>query len=80
LSSKNEFIDKFIQEVQQNGNKKLKWLPYDGFKNVKYLDKGGFGTIYTANWSVYMFVLKSLNNSNEDLKELLNEVYNLFYF
>ncbi len=27
-----------------------------------------------------MLALKSLNNSNENLKELLNEVYNLFFF
>jgi hypothetical protein len=30
--------------------KKLKWLPYDKFKNVVYLDRGGFGTIYKAIW------------------------------
>ena len=79
LSSGDEFIDKFIQEVQQNGNT-LKWLPYDGFENVKYLDKGGFSTIYTANWDYHKLVLKSLN-PNEDLSELLNEVqYNIYYF
>ena len=73
-SSGNEFIDKFIQEHQN-----LKWFPYNTFKNVKYLDKGGFSTVYTATWLHYILVLKSLNNSNEDLNELLNEVYYLFY-
>ncbi|CAB4438282.1 unnamed protein product [Rhizophagus irregularis] len=43
-------MDNFILE------KKLKWIPYYKFKNVEYLDKGGFGTIYKAIW---------LNN-NED--------------
>ena len=74
MSSGNEFIDKFIQEVQ------LKWIPYDKFKNVKYLDKGGFSTIYTATWSDhYTLVLKSLN-PNENLNELLNEVQYIIFF
>ena len=76
MFSENEFIDKFIQEAQ------LKWFPYNGFKNIKYLDQGGFSTIYKTNWSsdTDLLVLKSLNNSNEDLNEMLNEVYFLFYF
>ena len=79
MSSGNEFIDKFIQEEQQNGNT-LKWLPYDGFENVEYLDKGGFSTIYTATWSDhYTLVLKSLN-PNEDLNELLNEAQYIIFF
>jgi len=78
LSSGNEFIDKFIQEQQNVYNKILRWFPYDTFKNVKYLDEGGFSIIYTATWSDddsdYTLVLKCLNNSNEDLSEILNEV------
>ena len=72
LSSENELIDKFIQEQQ------LKWFPYNTFENVKYLDKGGFGIVYTASWSddKLTLALKSLNNSNE----ILNEVHDLFYF
>ena len=77
LSSGNEFIDKFIQEHQN-----LKWFPYNTFENVKYLDEGGFGIVYTASWSddKLTLALKSLNNSNEDLSEILNEVHDLFYF
>jgi hypothetical protein len=37
-------LNKFISE------KNLKWIPYNKFKNVEYLDKGGFGTIYKAIW------------------------------
>ena len=70
LSSGNEFIDKFIQDAQ------LRWFPYNNFKNIKYLDQGGFSTIYTTNWlnDTGLLVLKSLNNSNEDINEILNEV------
>ena len=52
-TSKNKFIDKFIQESQlnaQNKNQVLEWIPYNRFKNVEYFDKGGFSTIYKAIW------------------------------
>ena len=49
-TSKNDFIDKFIQESQlndQNTKQVLEWIPYDRFE---YVDKGGFSTIYQAIW------------------------------
>ena len=52
-TSGNEFINKFIQETQLNAkNYKqiLEWIPYNKLKNIKYLDKGGFSTIYEAIW------------------------------
>ncbi len=48
-TSGNEFIDKFIQETQLNaldGFQVLEWIPFNRFKNIKYLDKIG----YNANW------------------------------
>lgn len=45
------------------------------FKNVEYLNEGGFGTIYKAIWSLKSgdkeVVLKSLSTN---LIELLNDV------
>jgi len=72
-------MDKFIQEQQYFYNKILKWFPYDTFKNVKYLDKGGFSTVYKAIWlndhhEQINVVLKCLNNLDENLDEYLNEV------
>src|ERR1700722_20143257 len=52
-SSGNKFIDKFIQETQLNAKdwyQVLEWIPYNRLTNVKYLDKGGFSTIYKAIW------------------------------
>ncbi len=52
-TSKNEFIDKFIQETQLNAkyvDQILEWIPYNQFTDIKYLDKGGFSTIYEAIW------------------------------
>jgi hypothetical protein len=57
--------------------KKLKWIPYDKFKNIEYLDKGGFGTIYKAIWfhdDDIEVILKCHNNLSENLNEFLNEV------
>ena len=52
-TSGNKFIDKFIQESQLNAQYNLdvlEWIPYNRLTNVKYLDKGGFSTVYKAIW------------------------------
>ena len=52
-TSGNKFIDKFIQESQLNTEEcwhVLEWIPYNRLTNVKYLDKGGFSTVYKAIW------------------------------
>ena len=52
-TSGNEFINEFIQETQLNAlhiSQILEWIPYNKLKNIKYLDKGGFSTIYEAIW------------------------------
>ncbi|CAB4433761.1 unnamed protein product [Rhizophagus irregularis] len=63
-----------MDKVIQRNN--LKWFPYDKFKNVEYLNKGGSGTIYKAilltdkgNEEV---ILKCHNNLNNSLNEFLN--------
>ncbi|RHZ81576.1 hypothetical protein Glove_117g59 [Diversispora epigaea] len=52
-TSGNDKIDKFIQDTQLNANSEwevIEWIPYDRFKDVKQIGKGGFGTIYYARW------------------------------
>src|ERR1043166_6535623 len=52
-TSGNKFIDKFIQESQLTAKSSryiLEWIPYNRLTNVKYLDKGGFSTVYKAIW------------------------------
>ncbi|UZN99664.1 uncharacterized protein OCT59_000931 [Rhizophagus irregularis] len=68
-------MDQFISE------NKLKWISYDKFKHIKYLDKGGFGIVYKAKYKATKYkdikvILKYfdyLNNSDESLNESLNE-------
>ena len=31
-------------------NQILEWIPYNRLKNIEYVDKGGFSTIYKAIW------------------------------
>ncbi len=92
-TSVNEFIDGFIRETQLNAqrrNQVLEWIPYNRFKNVKYLDKGGFGAVYEVIWldgPIQWFddvkwsrnnnrtmALKNLNKSSNLSEEFLNEV------
>ncbi|RHZ85079.1 hypothetical protein Glove_71g116 [Diversispora epigaea] len=52
-TSGNDKIDKFIQDAQLNANnhwKVIEWIPYDRFKDVRQIGKGGFGTIHYARW------------------------------
>ncbi|GBC46794.2 kinase-like domain-containing protein [Rhizophagus irregularis DAOM 181602=DAOM 197198] len=72
--SGDKIIDKFILE------KDLKWIPYDQFNNVEYLNEGGFGTIYKAIWTnkngskeVALKCLNGLKENDENLNEFLNE-------
>ncbi|POG66969.1 kinase-like domain-containing protein, partial [Rhizophagus irregularis DAOM 181602=DAOM 197198] len=57
--------------------KKLRWFPYNKFKNVEYLNEGGFGTIYKAIWlknnGGEEVILKCHKNLNENLNEFLKE-------
>src|ERR1043165_924760 len=52
-TSKNEFINKFIQEAQLNAKNSyeiLEWIPYNKLSSIDYYDKGGFGEIHKAIW------------------------------
>jgi hypothetical protein len=71
-------MDQFISK------NKLKWVPYNKFENIKYFDKGRFGTsIYEATYRNCKVVFKyfkyfnyfdNLDNLDERLNEILNKV------
>jgi hypothetical protein len=82
-TSGNDYIDKFIQDIQlsahDNIKKALEWIPYDQFYNIEYIAKGGFGIVYKAEWirnnrRKSVVALKSLNNSKNIKSEFVNEV------
>src|ERR1043165_8549630 len=52
-TSGNKEIDEFIQNFQSNATCReevLEWIPYEKFSDIKYLAKGGFGTVHKAEW------------------------------
>ncbi len=63
-----------------------KWIPFNEFKKIEYLAKGGFGEVYKATWVNYVYnsqdkkyeerfaVLKRLYNSNDKILDVLKEV------
>ncbi|RIA81398.1 kinase-like domain-containing protein [Glomus cerebriforme] len=53
-TSGNKNIDELIQQSQLGAvyyQKYLEWIPFENFKDVTYITKGGFGKIYSAIWS-----------------------------
>ncbi|CAB4439061.1 unnamed protein product [Rhizophagus irregularis] len=52
-TSENKEIDELLQYSQLNAvyyTKCLEWIPFENFQNVTYIDEGGFGKIYAADW------------------------------
>src|SRR2546429_552250 len=50
----NEKIARFLYECKLNAKhyyeKYIRWIPFDEFKNIEYLAKGGFGEVHKATW------------------------------
>ena len=50
----NEEIAKFLYECRLNRKRHCddytQWAPFDEFKNIEYLAKGGFGEVHKATW------------------------------
>jgi hypothetical protein len=52
-TSGNKNIDELIHQSQLNSlhpSKCLEWIPFEKFKNVTYITRGGFSKIYMADW------------------------------
>ena len=63
----------------------VKWIPFNEFKNIEYLAKGGFGEVHKATWINYYdifegrykdeeVVLKRIYNSSDKIVDILKEV------
>ncbi|RIA89514.1 kinase-like domain-containing protein [Glomus cerebriforme] len=52
-TSGNDDIDNLIRKCQMETLRPdmiVEWIPYNNFQNIKYLTKGGYSEIYTADW------------------------------
>ena len=68
-TSGNNDIDNLIQKCQIetiSPNMIIEWIPYNHLKNIKYLTKGGFSEIYTADWVKGRY--KEWDAKNQQLK------------
>ncbi|GBC02002.1 hypothetical protein RclHR1_04400025 [Rhizophagus clarus] len=89
----NEKIDNLIKEMQlkidDHRDIIFEWIPYNQFNNIKEIGKGGFSTVYSAEWkdgplywnkneyvrdSNKTIALKNLVNSHNVTDRFLNEV------
>ena len=82
-SSGNKDIDELIQHSQLNAvhrTKYLEWIPFENFKDVTYITKGGFGQISRAKrtegfieyWDIENQRWKKWPNTEVALKSLNN--------
>jgi hypothetical protein len=82
-TSGNDDIDNLIQKCQMESlgpRYIVEWIPYSNLENIKYLTKGGFSEIYTADWINGDYVewdsekkqLKRFGNFEVILKKLEN--------
>ncbi|RHZ78542.1 hypothetical protein Glove_162g61 [Diversispora epigaea] len=82
-TSGNKDVDEVIKESQSNCTTKcsfVEWVPYSKFEDIKYIDKGGFGKIYSAiwkegfitKWNIQQKQWERINNKKVALKSLNN--------
>ena len=87
----NEAIARFLyyqcklNAVKYN-DRYIQWIPFDEFKNIEYLAKGGFGEVHKAIWfnGCYDYcegkykdedvVLKRIYDSSDRIVDILKEV------
>ena len=79
----NEEISRFLYKYKLNAKyygKYIRWIPFDEFKNIEYLAKGGFGEVHKATW-IYSYyeqevVLKRIYNNliDDKIVDILKEV------
>ena len=81
-NNSNEWIN-WIEEAISK--KHMKYYDHNLFENKKKIGTGGFGKVYRVNWknSGQCFALKSFNNNDVTVKEIVHEVitkYNMYYW
>ncbi|PKY42953.1 kinase-like protein, partial [Rhizophagus irregularis] len=54
----------------------IRYYEYSDFTNIQQIGKGSYGTVFCVNWknSNRLFALKSFNNNEETLKEVVKEL------
>ena len=75
----NEEIARFLYyQCKLNANnyysEYIQWIPFDDFKNIEYLAKGGFGEVHKATWINGYYVWREMKYEEWDV--VLKRIYN----
>ena len=87
----NKKIARFLYDCKLNAkyyeHNYIRWIPFNEFKNIEYLAKGGFSEVHKATWIKYYdnhifgkkyeeieVVLKRIYDSRDKIVDILNEV------
>ena len=73
----NEETARLLHECKLNANNYdyyIRWIPFDGFKNIEYLAKGGFGEVHKATWINGDYHLYEMKYEDRDV--VLKRIYN----
>ncbi|RIB29477.1 hypothetical protein C2G38_2056592 [Gigaspora rosea] len=76
------YINPELKKILDDEKFKFSWINYNEFKDIREKGKGGFATVYSANWfdrinNRWKYVaLKVIRNSNENEQEFIEELKN----
>ena len=69
-----------MKKILTENKYQLSWIPYDDFKIIAEIGKGGFATVYVAEWidkslnCLRTVALKLLHESNNYHEKFIKEV------
>ena len=77
----NREIAEFLYECRLNRgwyyNNYIRWIPFDEFKNIEYLAKGGFSEVHKATWiNSYYSHYDNCEMKYKDRDVVLKRIYN----
>ncbi|CAB4418684.1 unnamed protein product [Rhizophagus irregularis] len=81
-TSGNKDIDEFIQQSQLDAvhcKKYIEWIPFENFKDITYITRGGFGKIYSAEWPegyIYSWNIENQKWERKSIKVALKSLDN----
>lgn len=76
--SKNKEIDDFIKESQLNAkhyDDVIEWINFDQLRGIEEIGKGGFSTVYSANWVNQKKVALKRFKTQDNSLDFLNEAH-----
>ena len=78
----NTNVDEWVQWIKDGISKEyINYHDYDEFQNIRRIGFGAFSKVYRATWctSDTVVALKSFENDNFVMKEIVNEVHKVTF-